>query len=179
VLRTDGLTSFFSTLSIADQWLKESWEGVYPLVDDDALLRKNALNCFSDRMGIVDGVRRAPVVTHRQLGAFTLRHVDIASGRQPPGDNDANAPTEAQINATLEGTAVDELANLSAEASTAIAALRSIVSTMQSRAGFESSPDFDPLLSQLSHLDKLLRDHLASRVDGLLRATEPAMEPAR
>ncbi len=165
-LRTEGLSSFFSTLSVADRWLKEYWEDVYPRVDDDALLRKNALNCFADRMAIVDALRRVPVVSHRQLGAFSLRHLDIAAGRQAAGESDSNAPNEAQINATLEGTPVEEIANLSALTTEATAALRSIAASMQTHAGFESSPDFDPLLSQLSRLEKLLRDHLATRVNG-------------
>jgi type VI secretion system protein ImpA len=165
-LRTEGLSSFFSILSLAERWLNDSWDNVYPRIDDDALLRKNALNGFADRMAIVDALRRAPIVSHRQLGAFSLRHVDIASGRQAPGEGDSNAPSTAQISATLEGTPVEDLAGLSAQVTAAISAVRNIVSTMQTKAGFESSPDFDPLLSQLSHLHKLLREHLDTRMDG-------------
>jgi len=48
-------------------------------------------------------------------------------------------------------------------------ALRNIVATMQTRAGFESGPDFDALLRPLTRIDKLLTDHIPSAA-----ANEPA-----
>jgi type VI secretion system protein ImpA len=44
--------------------------------------------------------------------------------------------------------------------------LRNIVTTMQTRSGFESAPDFDPLLRPLSRIDKLLRDHMPDATPG-------------
>ena len=58
LLRTDGLPAFAETLNVASQWLETHWSQIYPLVDEDAILRRNALNCFADPMAVVDGLRR-------------------------------------------------------------------------------------------------------------------------
>jgi type VI secretion system protein ImpA len=163
LVRTEGLTPFCSALTVMDRWLTERWDLVFPRVAEDALLRKNALNSFADRMAMVDGLRRAPIVSHRQLGSYSLRDVELASGQLKPTEADTNPPNTAQIEAALSGTAVDELSALATAVGAALTALRNVVATMQSRGGFESAPDFDPLLKPLSRIEKLLGEHLASR----------------
>ena len=85
-LRTDGIPAFAETLSVAAQWLDTYWAQVYPLVDEDVIFRQNALNCFADPVAVIDGLRRAPLVSSRQHGRFGLRDVDIVGGQVPPGD---------------------------------------------------------------------------------------------
>jgi type VI secretion system protein ImpA len=165
VLRTDGLLAFFTVLQVADRWLSEYWDGVYPRIDDDAILRKNALNCLADRMAIVDSVRRAPFITHRQLGTVCLRQMDLANGRLAPTEADASAPNLSQIAAALAGTAADELTDLVTRATAATTAARHIGTIMQEKAGYDSAPDLEPLLAQLVQLERLLREHLATRSD--------------
>src|SRR5579862_8109617 len=41
-LRLEGLNSFCELLQVADHWLTARWELVFPRVDEDAVLRKNA-----------------------------------------------------------------------------------------------------------------------------------------
>src|SRR3569833_123110 len=107
-LRVDGLRSFCELLPVAERWLTEQWALVFPRVDEDAVLRKNALNCFADRMAVIDPLRRAPIATHRQLGTFSLRDIELANGQLRPGDTDTEVPSSAQIEATLAGSPVEE-----------------------------------------------------------------------
>jgi type VI secretion system protein ImpA len=169
LVRIDGLITFSQVITVADRWLGGNWDQVFPRIDEDAVLRKNALNSFADRMAIVDAVRRTPVVSHRQLGSFCLRDVELAHGQVTPTESDAKAPNLAQIEATLTGTPPAELAALSAALQSAMGSLRNMVATMQTRSGFESAPDFDPLLRPLSRIDKLLTDHIPGAA-----ANEPA-----
>jgi type VI secretion system protein ImpA len=162
-VRIDGLPALCSVLIVADRWLSERWESVFPRVEEDAILRKNALNCFADRMAVVDALRRAPISAHRQLGAFSLRDLELASGQLAPSETDTNVPNSAQIEATLAGSALEDLAKLSARVTGATAALRNIVATMQTRAGFESAPDLDAALKPLSRIETLLSEHVRSR----------------
>ena len=53
VLRTDGIPAFVRTLGIASHWLAVYPTQVYPLIDEDALFRQNALNCFADPVAVV------------------------------------------------------------------------------------------------------------------------------
>src|ERR1700730_2285719 len=41
LLRTDGVPAFSDTLNVASQWLDQHWSQIYPLVDEDAVLRRN------------------------------------------------------------------------------------------------------------------------------------------
>jgi type VI secretion system protein ImpA len=159
VLRLEGLAGFCEVLLVADNWLQERWDLVFPRVDEDAILRKNALNCFADRIAVVDALRRAPFAAQKQLGAISLRDVELAEGQLTPTEADTAAPNSAQIEATLAGAVPEDLVARLGQVRTALGALRNIVATMQTRGGFESAPDFDPLLKPLSRIERLLADH--------------------
>src|ERR1700730_18213885 len=90
-LRLEGLQPLVDSLGVASRWLAGYFDDVFPRIDDDAVLRKNALNYFADRMAVVDALRRVPLVSNRQLGSFNLRHVEIAAGRQAPGEEDGGS----------------------------------------------------------------------------------------
>lgn len=163
LLHTQGLHAFCDSLGIADAWLRDHWAAVFPRVDEDAILRKNALSCFADRMAIVDAIRRVPIVSHRQLGSYSLRHLELATGQLPPTESDTDVPTQGQIDAAIEDTAVENLQTCRASVQAAIGAIRNITSTMQTQSGFESSPDLGPLLAPLTRIDRVLTEHLAHR----------------
>src|SRR5689334_18734051 len=130
VLRTDGLESFAKTLGVASGWLETWWAQVYPKVDEDAILRRNALNGLGDRMAIADGLRRAPILVHRQLGAFSIRDIEIATGQQAPTEADTNPPDAAQLNAILAATSVEELMALRGNLESCITALKAVEAKM-------------------------------------------------
>jgi type VI secretion system protein ImpA len=173
LVRIEGLITFSKVITVADRWLGGNWDQVFPRIDEDAVLRRNALNSFADRMAIVDAVRRTSVVSHRQLGSFSLRDLELAHGQLTPTEADVKAPNLAQIEATLAGTPPGDLAELSGALQSAMGSLRNIVVTMQTRSGFESAPDFDALLRPLSRIDKLLTDHIPGAA-----ANEPAAASA-
>src|SRR4249920_797558 len=83
-LHIDGLLPFCDLLPIAATWLESYPDHVYPLIDDDAILRRNALNNFSDRMAAVDALRRAHFIRNPAVGAFSLRDLEIARGQLTP-----------------------------------------------------------------------------------------------
>jgi type VI secretion system protein ImpA len=172
-LRVDGLQAFCELLPVAERWLTDQWSLAFPRVDEDAVLRKNALNCFADRMAVIDPLRRAPIAMHRQLGTFSLRDVELATGQLTPGDSDKEVPSSAQIEATLAASAVEELASLAEGIGAANAALKNVSAAMQTQAGFQSAPDFDPLLRPLARIHGLLTEHLATR-----REASPAPQAA-
>jgi type VI secretion system protein ImpA len=162
VLRTDGFPAFSDTLNVAARWLDMYWSQVHPVVSEDAILRRNALNCFADPMGVVDGLRRLPLVTSRVHGTFSLRDLDIASGQVAPKDGDPR-PSEDQINAAFAEMPVEELAALHESMVRAQAALKSIDSHMREAAGSEATPQFDPLAAQLVRMERAVAAQLALR----------------
>jgi type VI secretion system protein ImpA len=164
LLRTEGLPAFAETLSVASEWLATYWAQVHPQVDEDAILRRNALNCFADPIAVVDGIRRVPLVSSRQHGTFSLRDIDIATGQMQPTNGEPR-PDESRINAAFAAMPLEELTAMQQTAAGAIAALRRVDSVMRDGAGPGAAPDFDPLLAQLTRIDRLLRTQLAARPD--------------
>jgi len=162
-LRVDGLAGLFSAISVASYWIEHYWDHVYPLVDDDAILRKNALNSFADRMAIVDGVRRLPVVSNRQLGSFSLRDIEIADGRLAPSESDTAPADGSQISAAFAAATHEELSKLLSEVVNSMTALKAIETRMRDAGGSEAAPAFDALLSPLSHIQRVLQEQLAAR----------------
>ena len=162
VLRTDGFPAFSDTLNVAARWLDMYWSQIHPVVSEDAILRRNALNCFADPMGVVDGLRRLPLVTSRVHGTFSLRDLDIASGQVAAKDGDPR-PSEDQINAAFAEMPLEELAALHESMVQAQAALKSIDNHMREAAGSEATPQFDPLSAQLVRMERAVAAQLALR----------------
>jgi type VI secretion system protein ImpA len=169
VLRTDGLPAFCDTLNVASQWLETYWAQTYPLVVEDVILRRNALNCFADQMAVIDGVRRAPLVSSRQHGVFSLRDIDIATGQIAPRDGEAR-PGEDQINAAFTAMPLQELTQLHESVAAGVAAIKDIDARMREAAGSEATPAFDSLTTQLAKVDRVLVTQLAARPDSAIAA---------
>jgi type VI secretion system protein ImpA len=162
VLRTDGLPAFSETLKVASHWLETYWSQAYPLVDEDAILRRNALNCFADQMAVLDGLRRLPLVRSREHGTFGLREIEIATGQMQPGPNDAR-PDYEQIKAAFAAMPLEDLTELNDSLGAAVAAAKSIDAKMRDSAGTEAAPGFEPLTAQFDKLVKAVRAQLALR----------------
>ena len=175
LLRTDGVPAFSETLNVASQWLDMHWSQTYPLVDEDAILRRNALNCFADPMAVVDGLRRVPLVSSRQHGTFSLRDIDIATHQLTPGDGDAQVD-ENQVNAAFGSMPVADLAQLHESVVSAVASLHKIDASMRDAAGSEATPDFDPLAAQLARMSQVLRAQLASHPDSVAAGVDAAAD---
>jgi type VI secretion system protein ImpA len=174
--RLDGWNGFLGSIGVAAEWARNRWDTFYPRIDEDAIMRKNALSCFADRMAVLDGLRRVPIVEHVQLGRITLRDVEIAAGETQPTDADTNPATESQISAVFQGTELEELNTLAKALGTAIADIAAIESRMRDVGGSESSPDFEPLNVMLKRVNKLVGEQLAARGVGEAGAAEGGAE---
>ncbi len=163
-LRLEGIQPFCAVLVVADHWLAERWELVFPRVADDALLRKNALSCFADPMAVVAPLRRAALATHRQFGGVTLRDIDQSTGQSDSPDADPSALDPGRIEAVLAATAAGELESLVAALAQATQSLDNIVGNMQQHAGPQATPDFIVLAKPLLRMRKLLAEHVAARL---------------
>ena len=101
MLRTRSLLEALPLFTLINAWLSRYWDEIHPRIDDDAVARRNALNCFADRVAIIDPLRRLPILVHAQLGTFSLRDIDIATGAQPNPDPDKEPRSETEVSAAL------------------------------------------------------------------------------
>jgi type VI secretion system protein ImpA len=164
VLWTEGPQSFGATLAVAAAWVKAFWTQVYPLIDEDAIFRRNALGCLSDRAAILEGIRRAPLVVSRQHGRVCLRDIELARGaKHVEGDP---PPDEARITAAFAEMPINDLKALVAGVGASLESLSAIDDATRSSAGVEAAPDFEPLVTQFKQLEAALRARVALHPDG-------------
>lgn len=170
-LHTDGLDPFGETLEAAAAWLGSWWNETYPRIDDDAILRRNALNCLADRVAVVDGLRRAPLLVHRQLGTFCIRDIEIAQGQLTPApDEEPRDP--GQLAAVLAAMELESLQAIAARVSRAAKSLRAIEAIMRDHGGSEAVPDFSAPLQLLDRARVLLDTQLSQRTPAAAANTE-------
>ena len=162
-LRTDGLLAYFDALSAAAYWLGQHWPDVHPVVDEDAMARRNALNCLADPMAVLDRLRRMPIVESRQHGRFSLRDIDIAKGNLQPGPSETRFDM-TQIDAALAELPLDTLTRLQQAAEGALSAVNRIDATMRESGGPDMAPGFEPLTALLARLHLLLQTQVNLRV---------------
>ena len=165
VIRTDGAAEFFAALSAAASWLENYWNAVHPLIDEDALLRRNALNCFADRLAVIDALRRSPLVVHPQLGAVSVRDVDLASGQLTAAESDTHQPDEKHINAVFTGSPIATITAALGRVEDALAAVRRIEAAMVANAGIEEAPSLEPLTAYLTRAQKIVRERIQAHPD--------------
>jgi type VI secretion system protein ImpA len=159
-IRLDGWPALFGALSVAAGWLRDRWDTVYPRVDEDAIMRRNALGYFADRMAMIDPLRRLPIVEHRQLGKVSLRDLLMAKGEVPVPEGE-EAPGETQIGAVFSATGAEQVRELDAAFARAVADLHAIESAMREAGGAAASPEVEPLQALLKRVAATLREQLA------------------
>ncbi|MGH8171112.1 MAG: type VI secretion system protein TssA [Steroidobacteraceae bacterium] len=161
-LRIDGVAPFTEAIKSAASWLDAWWDQVYPRVDEDAILRRNALNGLADRVAVVDGLRRAPLLAHRQLGTYCIRDIEIAQGEIAPGP-DEPPRSASDLDALLSALETEALASIALQLREAAEGLRAIETTMRDRGGTDAAPDFSAPMRLLVRTQALLDAQLASR----------------
>jgi len=169
LLRTDGVDEFADTVIVAADWLEQHWAAVFPLVDEDAVLRRTALNSFADPMAVIDGLRRAPLVRSRQHGTFGLRDIELATGLAQPAKGEAK-PDEHPISAAFTEMPLEALQSLHATMGSALQAIKRIDAAMTEHAGTELSPTLDTLALSLRRIEQYLGKHVAARLPAVAEA---------
>lgn len=150
-LRVDGLRAMLDTIAVAAHWLETWWAGAYPPPEDGAIFRRNVLNGFADQVAILDGIRRAPLVSTREHGRISLRDLDLAAGVGRPGEDEA-VKEAGHLQAAFAAGDPGALQALIASVKQASADLLRIESAMRGSAGVEASPTLDSLLQILKRL---------------------------
>jgi type VI secretion system protein ImpA len=163
-LRLEGVAYLTDSLVVAGRWLEDYFDLVYPRVDSDAVLRKNALGNFADPMAIVDALRRIPLVSNRQLGQFSLRSVEITEGNLKPTADDGEPPSESQIAGAFAAAPQEDLTQLVATLSQGLTALKSIESAMVSKHGHQAAPAMGPLTKALTRMHEIVAAHVRAPV---------------
>jgi type VI secretion system protein ImpA len=160
-LRLESLPDVLSLFTVVDTWLTRYWDTVYPLIDDDAIMRRNALSLFADRVGIVDALRRLPVTIDERAGPISVRDFDVASGVLVQKEPDVRQLSTDLIRAALAAADSATVRGLSGLVTAASAALQSVESTMLSKGGgSDMVPKLDDAAQTLRRMQEMLAPHV-------------------
>ena len=177
-IRLDPLPEVLRIFPLVETWLSRYWETVYPLIDDDAIMRRNALTLFADRVAIVDALRRMPLVSDQRFGSFCVRDLDIASGvlvQKEPGATKVSADL---IRAALTAADPRVLRELSGCVTAAASALQSVETTMLTRAGGSAMvPELSAVAQTLERMREMLAPHIIDVPDSVAVETGATAAP--
>jgi type VI secretion system protein ImpA len=112
---------------------------------------------------VVDGVRRATLLTHPQLGPVSIRDIEIATGQVAPMDGEAAGMDDAQLNALLAATSLEALQGLADLLGDAVRSLKAIEDAMRAQGGSQAAPELDSLATPLARTLKRVADQISTR----------------
>jgi type VI secretion system protein ImpA len=149
LLRIEGPYAFCRTVTIASKWLSDFWDTVYPLALEDTIERQSALSCFGDQFAVVDPLRRAPLVSSRKHGRFSLRDIELGAAQGP-------------IDAAFDELPLEELQRARQRVIDALQAFKRMDARIR-EADPEVALFLESVSGQLTKLDRVLREQLARR----------------
>lgn len=155
-LHTDTLVEALAIFPLMHTWLNGHFDHVHPVIDEDAIARRNALNCFCDWVAIIDPLRRSSLLTHPQLGPLSLRDIDIATGVQPNLDPDSAPRLESEVTTALQETDAQLLNRIAERSASASHALSAVQELMRDKCGESAVPNFDAIKSQLERIHRFI-----------------------
>ena len=167
-IRLDPLADVLRIYPLVETWLSRYWDTLYPLIDDDAIMRRNALTLFSDRVACVDPLRRMPLVSDQRFGSFSVRDLDVASGVLVQKEPGAPKVSTDLIHAALTASDPQVLRNLSGSIAAAATTLRSVETIMLTRGGGSAMvPELAPLTQTLERMRETLAPHVIDVPDSV------------
>jgi type VI secretion system protein ImpA len=162
-IRLDPLADVLRIYPLVETWLSRYWDTLYPLIDDDAIMRRNALTLFADRVACADALRRMPLVSDQRFGSFSVRDLDVASGVLVQKEPGATKVSTDLIHAALSAANPQALRDLSGGVTAAASALQSVETTMLTRGGGSATvPELTPLTQALERMREMLAPHVIS-----------------
>lgn len=183
LIRVQGWEGLRDGLSLIKGLLERYWEGVHPQLDpDDDLdptLRVNTIATLADPKTSLEGLRAAPLVSARGIGAFGLRDLQHATKAvTEPADKETPAPQLQVIEAAFQGVELDAL-RATAEA---IGQSRKLVAGIETllleQVGVGAAPDLAALNAVIAEAQKAVAAPLAQRTGQPIESEDLSTEPS-
>lgn len=152
-LALEGLPGLGRGLALVQRLLADFWGPLYPPLDaeenNNPIARLNTLADLADPEGLLSKLRHTPVVESRLAGRFTVRDLDLATGRLAPPKDEEPPKLELIEAAWASGDPKDNAARREGVAQ-GCEALQGIEQHMREHAG--QAPQVDALKTMLRRL---------------------------
>jgi type VI secretion system protein ImpA len=175
LLKMDGLPGLRDGLALLRALLERFWDHLYPQLDPDdnydPLERMNILQSLSpptvseqDPMKFKQRLAEVPLSNSARMGRFGVRDIQVAKGEiVVAGDEAANAPDMAVIDAAFQDTATDELLETSQAAQEAVEHVATITTVFSKNASQGQTPDLSGFQAVIGSIHKCIKGYLANR----------------
>jgi len=169
VVQADGLNSLGDCLTLMRGLVDRFWDGVHPKLDpeddNDPTMRVNTLASLADPDGMLAAVRVAPLVESRLLGRFSLRDIEVATGKLSAAAGE-DPPDTAAIDGAFQEAELEGLQSRAQSIDLALEQLQGMEAFLAETIGSDRSPDVGALRRMLTDSQRVLGEHLAARGEG-------------
>ena len=166
LVHTDGLPGLGESLVLINGLLERHWEGLHPQLDpedgNDPMERMNILAALSDPNNMVRSVRQAPLVEARPLGSFSLRDIEVATGKLTPAGN-GTPPDMAVIDAAFQACELEKLQGTARALDLSIEQIQGMDGIVAGKIEAGQAPDLDPLREALKGAQQIVSEQLGRR----------------
>ena len=167
---SDGLPGLADGLSLLHSLLERYWDTVHPQLDpddnNDPLMRINILVTLVDRDAMLNMVRKAPLVSSRVMGRYSLFDIARAGSGEAAADEETPAPDMTTIEAAFMEADLEEL-QATADAVTRCGGdLAAIDAVLMDKVGAAQAPDLGALAALLKDAQAQLNKQLVRRGAG-------------
>jgi len=154
-LHINGLAAFSDSLDSLNACLETHWENIYPELDaddnNDPTMRFNILQMLNDYQLVCIGLENAPLVELKGVGAFSMRDIELAEGKEDPiGDEEVQDIT--LIQGAFGDADADALTALGEGVGGSITQLNRTAELWDQLAGDSSALNVDETLAVLKHI---------------------------
>jgi type VI secretion system protein ImpA len=166
LLQTEGYSGLSDGLAVLEGVICKFWPQLYPLLDpeddNDPTHRVNVLMGLCDFETILRPVALTPLVQSRALGTFSLRDVQIATGKLPAPSDGSSVRELAAVKAAFMDADTETLEATRLAISSSLASLKSIESFVTDQVGVGNAPNFAPLRNVLKEALQVFGEYMES-----------------
>jgi type VI secretion system protein ImpA len=161
-LNLNGLVAFSEAMDALNTCMANFWDDVHPRLDEDdnndATMRFNTLQMMNDHELVFESLMRAPLVTMKGVGSFSLRDIELAEGRiKPVGEEEVH--DIALIRGAFSEASAEDMVALGEGVSTSIEHLKRMVELWDELAPAEPSIDIDEALKAMKDVMEAISNY--------------------
>lgn len=161
-LHTTGFGAFRDALQALNACMETFWDQIYPELDvddnNDATMRYNVLQVLNDHTLVAEGLKRAPLIVVKGLGAFSLRSIELAEGKTKPL-KDEEVYEMSVIQGALGDASTEEMTALGEAVRDSEFQLRKCTQLWDQLAENSYSLTIDDTLKGLVHIQEALSNY--------------------
>lgn len=170
ITHSDGLPGLADGLSLLRGLLERYWDTVYPQLDpddnNDPIMRINILVTLVDRDAMLNLVRRAPLVSSKVMGRYSLHDFARAEGGTAASGEEEAAPEMTTIDAAFMEADLEDIQATADAATRCGGDLAAIDAVLMDKVGAANAPNLSDLATVLKEAQVKLNEQLVRRGAG-------------